>query len=217
MSNPHRRLLTSFAAVLIIGMALSQSASPAAAQSAPSGFVNKGLVGVGRLPADMKDKFGETLGSGSGLAADMKSWTKTADGYRGIFYVLPDRGYNVEGTTDYRARLNKISVTFKPIEGAAVGSAAAEGNAVTLKVEDTILLTDNAGEPMSGLDPAEGGVKPAAGTIPPLPQTVNGRVALDPEAIVLLADGSFFVSDEYGPYIYRFSASGKMLPAIRPP
>jgi hypothetical protein len=217
MSNPHRRLLTSFAAVLIIGMALSQSASPAAAQSAPSGFVNKGLVGVGRLPADMKDKFGETLGSGSGLAADMKSWTKTADGYRGIFYVLPDRGYNVEGTTDYRARLNKISVTFKPIEGAAVGSAAAEGNAVTLKVEDTILLTDNAGEPMSGLDPAEGGVKPAAGAIPPLPQTVNGRVALDPEAVVLLADGSFFVSDEYGPYIYRFSASGKMLSAIRPP
>jgi hypothetical protein len=135
MSNPHRRLLTSFAAVLIIGMALSQSASPAAAQSAPSGFVNKGLVGVGRLPADMKDKFGETLGSGSGLAADMKSWIKTADGYRGIFYVLPDRGYNVEGTTDYRARLNKISVTFKPIEGAAVGSAAAEGNAVTLKVK----------------------------------------------------------------------------------
>ena len=64
------------------------------------------------------------------------------------------------------------------------GSAAAEGNAITLKVEDTILLTDNAGEPMSGLDPAEGGVKPAAGAIPALPQTVNGRVALDPEAIV---------------------------------
>ena len=33
----------------------------------------------------------------------------------------------------------------------------------------------------------------------------------------LLADGSFFVSDEYGPYIYRFSAGGKMISAIRPP
>ena len=109
MSIPHRRLLASFAAVLIVGTALSQSAGPAAAQSAPDGFVNKGLVGVGRLPADMKDKFGETFGSGSGLAVDMKSWTKTADGYRGTFFVLPDRGYNVEGTTDYRARLNKIT------------------------------------------------------------------------------------------------------------
>jgi hypothetical protein len=217
MSILHRPLVASFAAALVIGAALAQPIGPAAAQSAPSGFVNKGLVGVGRLPADMKDKFGETLGSGSGMAIDLKSWSKTADGYTGSFYVLPDRGYNVEGTTDYRARLNRVSVTFKPIEGAAVGSAAAEGNAITLKVEDTILLTDAAGEPMSGLDPVEGGVRPAAGAIPALPQTANGRVALDPEAVVLLADGSFFISDEYGPYIYHFSPAGKMLSAIRPP
>ena len=217
MSILHRPLVASFAAALVIGAALAQPIGPAAAQSAPSGFVNKGLVGVGRLPADMKDKFGETLGSGSGMAIDLKSWSKTADGYTGSFYVLPDRGYNVEGTTDYRARLNRVSVTFKPIEGAAVGSAAAEGNAITLKVDDTILLTDAAGEPMSGLDPAEGGVRPALGAIPALPQTVNGRVALDPEAVVLLADGSFFISDEYGPYIYHFSPAGRMLSAIRPP
>jgi hypothetical protein len=31
-------------------------------------FVNKGLMGVGRIPADLRDKFGETFGSGSGLA-----------------------------------------------------------------------------------------------------------------------------------------------------
>ncbi len=217
MSISRRRLLVSFAAALVIGTALSQPVGPAAAQPAPSGFVNKGLVGVGRLPADMKDKFGETFGSGSGVAVDQKSWTRTADGYSGTFYILPDRGYNVEGTTDYRARLNKVSVTFRPIEGAAAGSAGAEGNAITLKLEDSILLTDAAGEPMSGLDPAEGGVRPAAGTIPALPQTANGRVALDPEAVVLLPDGSFFISDEYGPYIYHFSAAGKMISAIRPP
>jgi hypothetical protein len=219
MSIFHHRSLVAAATVLSVLAVLPQSASPVAAQSAAMGergFVNKGLVGVGRLPADMKDKFGETLGSGSGLAVDQKTWTKSADGYSGTFYVLPDRGYNVEGTTDYRARLNKVSVKFRPIEGAATESAAAEGNAIMLKVEDTILLTDAAGEPMSGLDPSEGGVKPAAGAIPALPQTVNGRVALDPEGIVLLADGSFFISDEYGPYIYRFSPTGKMLSAIRP-
>ena len=29
-------------------------------------FVNKALVGVGRVPSDLRDKFGETFGSGSG-------------------------------------------------------------------------------------------------------------------------------------------------------
>ena len=36
MSNPHCRLLASFAAVLIIGAGLPQSVTPAAAQSAPT-------------------------------------------------------------------------------------------------------------------------------------------------------------------------------------
>jgi hypothetical protein len=216
MPISYRRLLARCAAILAVGTALSLPAGPAAAQSL-DGFSNKGLVGVGRLPADMKDKFGETLGSGSGVAVDGKSWKKSGDTYSGTFFVLPDRGYNVEGTTDYRTRLNKVNVTFKPIEGAAASSAAVEGNAITLKVEDTILLTDNNGEPMSGLDPAEGGVKAAADGFPALPQVANGRIAFDPEAIVLLNDGSFFISDEYGPYIYHFSAAGKMISAIRPP
>lgn len=215
MSISYRRGLTSFAAALFVGTALLQPIFPAAAQSAAlgeRGFINKGLVGIGRLPADMKDKFGETFGSGSGMAVDVKSWTKTADGYRGTFYILPDRGHNAEGTTDYRLRLNKVSVTFSPIEG-----SGAEGDAIALKIEDTILLTDAAGQPLTGLDPSEGGMRPAAGGLPPLPQAPNGRISLDPEAIALLPDGGFFISDEYGPYIYRFSAAGKMLAAIRPP
>jgi hypothetical protein len=50
-----------------------------------------------------------------------------------------------------------------------------------------------------------------------MPQAPNGHLALDAEAVVLARDGSFFVSDEYGPYIYRFSAQGRLLGAIRPP
>jgi hypothetical protein len=33
---------------------------------------------------------------------------------------------------------------------------------------------------------------------------------------VLNDDGTFWISDEYGPYVYHFSRSGKMLQAIRP-
>src|SRR5437016_12074347 len=79
-------------------------------------FINKALVGVGRLPSDLRDKFGETFGSGSGIAVDPKSWTRTSAGYQGTFYMLPDRGYNVTGTSDYRARINKLFITFKPLD-----------------------------------------------------------------------------------------------------
>ena len=89
-------------------------------------YVNKGLVGVGRLPADLRDKFGETFGSGSGMAVDAKSWMRTPAGYQGTFYMLPDRGYNIGGTTDYRARINKLTITFTPlVDPAAVPSRGA--------------------------------------------------------------------------------------------
>ena len=71
------------------------------------------------MPSDLRDKFGETFGSGSGIAVDPRSWVRTPAGYQGTLYMLPDRGYNVGGTTDYRARLNKLSVTLKPLDNPA--------------------------------------------------------------------------------------------------
>ena len=99
------------AALLPAPLALGDAAVTIGGRS----YVNQGLVGAGRIPADLRDRFGETFGSGSGLAVDPGSWQRTADGYRGIFYMLPDRGYNVSGTFDYRARLNKLAITFKPV------------------------------------------------------------------------------------------------------
>ena len=43
------------------------------------------------------------------------------------------------------------------------------------------------------------------------------RISIDAEGLVLGNDGSFWISDEYGPYIYRFDNRGKMVQAIRPP
>ena len=40
---------------------------------------------------------------------------------------------------------------------------------------------------------------------------------MDTEGLVLGTDGTFWVSDEYGPYVYQFDKSGKMMQAIRPP
>src|ERR1700754_184983 len=67
-------------------------------------FVNQGMVGTARLPADLHDFNGETLGSFSGLAVDLSTWRKGANGYSGTLYTLPDRGPNNIGgftTTNY--------------------------------------------------------------------------------------------------------------------
>ncbi|NBQ58065.1 MAG: hypothetical protein EBU32_06720 [Opitutaceae bacterium] len=162
-------------------------------------FVNQGLVGVGRIPAATRDKFGETLGSFSALTIDPKSWRRTADGlYAGTLYMQPDRGYNNPGTTNWRARFYTLAITFNP---SAAGSSAQ--NQVGISVADTTLLTESDGTPFTALDTAAGtaGVRAATATLPAMPQGFNGRLSLDAEGIVRLPDGSFYISDEYGPYI----------------
>src|SRR6266487_5427367 len=104
-------------------------------------FVNKALVGVGRLPANLRDKFGETFGSGSAIAVDPKSWVRTPTGYQGTFYMLPDRGFNVTGTSDYRARVNKLFITFTPLDDPTAMPVAQRQIIVVATLTDTILLT----------------------------------------------------------------------------
>ncbi|KAF4225752.1 hypothetical protein CNMCM8980_007375 [Aspergillus fumigatiaffinis] len=82
--------------------------------------------------------------------------------------------------------------------------------------------------PTTGLDPDASGFIQIDG-FPPLPRaTYKGdgfggagetytRIALDCEGLVLGPDRSFWISDEYGPYIYQFSEQGKMIRAIQPP
>ncbi|RVD36486.1 hypothetical protein EN858_14105 [Mesorhizobium sp. M4B.F.Ca.ET.215.01.1.1] len=195
-------------------LALFTALTPALADGVA--YVNKGLVGVGRIPANQKDKFGETFGSGSGMAIDTKGWARDGNAYKGSLWLLPDRGYNVVGTTDYRARLNTVSIELAPTPPGAAPAAGQEQSGVNATLADTLLLTDDKGVDATGLDPLNG-VRPAAGDMPILPQADNGKLALDDEAIVRLPDGSMFISDEYGPNIYRFSAEGRLMSATQPP
>ncbi len=212
MTTRKGSLLPRSAAVLALTGLLTTGwmATASAADVAVGGVTlsNAGIVAMGQLPANLRDKLGETFGSSSGMALVPQSWRKTATGYEGTLMLLPDRGYNVAGTTDYKPRVNTVTVTMTP-------EADGKPGRLEMKLTDSLVLTDAAGKPLSGLDPEA--VRPAGSGFPDLPQARNGAVALDPEAIALLPDGSFFISDEYGPYIYRFSATGKMLSAIRPP
>ncbi|MDR3475825.1 MAG: esterase-like activity of phytase family protein [Devosia sp.] len=178
-------------------------------------YVSHGLVAVGRIPASTRDKFGDTFGSGSGLAIDPTRWAKDGNGYKGSLWLLPDRGYNAVGTVDYQARVNTIDFTLTPVAPGATPPAATQQKEVDAKLADTLMLTDDKGTPTTGLDPMS--IRPAAGGMPALPQGPNGRLPLDDEAIVRLPDGSMLISDEYGPNIYHFGADGKLISATQPP
>src|SRR5436190_10617753 len=68
------------------------------------GFVNHGLVGVGRLSASTFDKAGDgrqdTLGGFSAMTVDPQSLNYAEGRVGGTLYGLPDRGFG-DGTTDY--------------------------------------------------------------------------------------------------------------------
>jgi len=122
-------------------------------------------------------------------------------------YGLSDRGPNVDGRTDdekvlpvpdFQPRINE----YKLSDGAAT-------------VEKTIGLTGTDGAPLRGL------VDPQANTGEtlvdingkPLPTSDRG---LDTEGLVALADGTFWESDEYGPFLVHFDAAGKELERLSP-
>lgn len=150
------------------------------------------------------------------MAMDPATWIRDGDNYKGTMLLLPDRGYNSVGTTDYRPRINTLAIQFAPVAPGAVPSADKQQSGVDAKLTDSMLLVDDKGGDTTGLDP-ESDVRAASGDFPILPQAKNGKIALDNEAIVRLSDGSMLISDEYGPNIYRFSAEGRMLSATQPP
>ena len=188
-----------------IALTLLLAVPPAFGSEAPE------LVGVARVPANARDSQGETLGGfGSGMMLAPGSWKRTDKGYSARLFMLPDRGWNTAGTTDYRARLQRFDMVLTPESG----NPGHEGQ-LQLIYKGALLLTDPKGAPTTGLDPVA--VRAGEKGFPDLPQAPNGHVSLDTEAVAPADKGGFWVSDEYGPQIYRFDAQGRMTGAIRPP
>ena len=171
-------------------------------------YLNKGLVGVGTFTSSAIDGLGDTLGSFSSFKVDTNTWRKNADGsYAGSLYTLPDRGYNVAGLIDYAARIQKFDLAFTPdYTTNTVGQTQ-----LTLTFKNTIKITDFNGN-------ASTAVNPTASTLGSLTNVpvANGKLALDAEGLAIRADGSFYISDEYGASILNVSKDGKLLGVITP-
>jgi uncharacterized protein YhjY with autotransporter beta-barrel domain len=188
-------------------------------------FINQGLQGMARLPASTVDFRGDTFGAFSSLDINLSTWRRTANGYTGTMYALPDRGPNGVGAvtfSDYAARASIFTMAFTPYTDAAnLPVAASSQQQLQLTANGGLTFRDFNGQVTTGLDPGTGatafvrqnGLILPGSTIGP----AAGKISIDAEGIRFLFDGSFYVSDEYGANVYYFDKTGQMKGVIQPP
>ncbi len=127
-------------------------------------------------------------------------------GSKNEFYGLTDRGPNVDAPDG-----NKVEPLpdFDP----AIGKFTLTGTRA--KLLKTIPLRAGDGSPYNGLvnTQADTGetIEDLNGKV--LPKSPNGY---DSEGLVALQDGSFWVSDEYGPFITHFDKNGRQIGRLSP-
>jgi hypothetical protein len=183
------------------GLSVVLASLSALVASAPPGIE---LVASGRIAADGLDKSGlqgmicqagnpanciphATFG---GLGSAL-AYT----GHDNVFLGLPDRG-PFDGLTDapYLDRVQFVHITTDLAT-----------RAVTTQLLDTRFLTNEFGQRFVG----------AAGAFDT--QHELNTLRLDPEGARVSAEGTFFVSDEYGPYLFEFDRQGHLLRRLEVP
>ena len=193
--NSRIRSLAVGAVALTLG--LSATAQP---------LVNLGLVGVGRLSGDSFDQLGAGLDTLGGIFSGMWLDPATIVNSNGTIHVtiygLPDRGFG-DGLQDYHPRVQQLAVAVTPYGGP--GPVAQDQ--IVIVNTSTHVLTVN-GSTFTGANPDDTNVTTH-------PQSLasgigGGKWSLDPEGIVHAPNGSWYISDEYGPFTYRFSALGAL-------
>src|SRR6201999_394222 len=113
---------------------------------------------------------------------------------------------NVESSTG-------VAVEPKPSYDPSIARFALhEGEAELIEM---IPLKDRYGHPFSGL---VNSANPTGETVENLKGTVltHDPDGYDPEGIVAMPDGSFWVSDEYGPFITHFNSEGIEIQRLSP-
>lgn len=136
-------------------------------------------------------------GFGSGIAYT---------GVPGRYLFIADRGPNasswnsaVDNTTTFRTRAHTVAVSLTP-------TANPDQYTVGLTLTNTTLFRGNDNlTNFIGLSSAFVGADPTA------------NLRLDPEGVCVGPDGSIFISDEYGPVVYRFDATGRRVHAYTLP
>lgn len=178
--------------------------APAAGYAGPDSFTYTASDAVRLFPTAVAPL--GTIGGVTITGGAFGSSLTTVPGTTDEFYGLTDRGPNVDGPGG--TKIEPIP-SFDP----AIGQFSIhDGKAVLLA---TIPLQAPDGTPYSGR------VNTQATTGETITD-LNGNVlapdpnGYDPEGIVALADGTFWISDEYGPFITHFDATGRQIGRLSP-
>lgn len=182
----------------------------AANSSTAATLRNLGLVGVGRIPANTLDATGnDTLGGVfSGMSVDSNSVVANQGVWTFLLDTQPDRGFGA--SADYHPRLHQFQAQISPYYGA------------TPAAQNQINLTLHASDPYTVLNDFFTGAGPDDLSSQSIPRSLassagGGKLTLDPEGLAILPNDERYAADEYGPYIYHFSAQGKLLAVLSPP
>lgn len=121
------------------------------------------------------------------------------------FYALTDRGPN----TTYNVNGDNGKIFLEPSYTPKIGLFELSGDGKIYKLKE-ILLKNPAGSAITGLPNREFGASKETAYDRDGNVLVKGtdEYGLDAEGLVALKDGTFWVSDEYGPHIVHFDAEG---------
>ncbi|CDS82296.1 uncharacterized protein SPSC_03115 [Sporisorium scitamineum] len=223
-------MLTKLALALPLFSALADGASAAAIRTRGSGinpadFSSEGLVAIGQYPASLRDKNNETIG-GIGSAGGLVpgQYSRNGDVYSGQIYFQPDRGYNVENTIDYVARHHTFDFQFKEYTGSSNLAFSQATKLFNITYRDSVFYHEANGKNTTGLDPTivrTGGLSGSGTNDGPLAAANTpenpASLSFDTEGFSANPDGTFWVSDEYAPGIYKVASDGTIIAYITPP
>ncbi|TCM61912.1 hypothetical protein EC844_12666 [Acinetobacter calcoaceticus] len=121
------------------------------------------------------------------------------------FYALTDRGPNA----DYNPNKDNGKIFPDPRYTPRIGLFEVARDGSIKKIKE-ILFKDRHGQMITGLPNLNfGATKEAAYDVTgKLLAKQSDEYGLDPEGLVALKDGTFWVSDEYGPHIVHYDANG---------
>ncbi len=178
------------------------SAPPTAKDVAPSGSSVVLLRSVEVEPRPVLDSLNGAAAFNGGYGSSLAIRGRD-------YYLLTDRGANFD--TPNANEKGFVVPGFTP----QIGVFRLRG--ATLQRTGVILLSDAAGKPLTGLPnpagPGSTGETPVAVGGKPLATDPGG---VDTEGLVALGDGTFWVSEEYGPHLLHVDAKGRTLERRNP-
>ena len=148
------------------------------------------LIGIGVLSGETSDLSGLTGKFSDGTPRNRLGGLGSALDYTGVgnrYIFASDRGPK-DGAIDFPCRIHTMDITVSP----------ESKTPVQLRLTSTTLLSNEKGKPFIGAFNAIDKSKP------------ENSLRLDPEGIRAGRSGAFFVSDEYGPFLFEFDALGRL-------